>query len=88
MALQNLLEYSWFKDLLEDESEVESYESNFKASRLTQDALVKYIDHRVAELDKELSLPKLKEMSDRGEMALIVAAQRDALMKIRILLLE
>ena len=88
MALQKLLAYRWFKEQAEQRAELESFESNFKSSELTQEALLIYIDHELEKLDKSLSLAKLKELPDRGEYALTVLAQKEALTNLKQLLLE
>lgn len=87
MGLQKLTEMSWFKDQLTDE-DLELFESNFKSSKRTQQALVMWCDYQLAKLDKEMSLTKLKEIPDRGEYLLGVAAQRDVLSRMKSLLLE
>lgn len=87
MALQNLITSSWFTAQV-DANDIELYEINFKSSTRTQEALHMWCSHELDKLDKELSLTKLKGMSDRAEMALIVAAQRDVLLKLQSLLLE
>ena len=87
MALQKLMEMSWFKDQLDSE-EVESFASNFKSSEKTQRALVMWCNHELEKLDKDMSLTKLKGTPDRGEYLIGVVAQRDVLLRIRTLLLE
>ncbi len=90
MALQNLselLECDWFKDQFDTE-DLKSIESNFKSSTRTQQALVCFIDHELSRLDNELSFTKLKSIPDRAEVALMVVAQKDALQRIKNLLVE
>ena len=87
MALHKILEYSWFTDQF-DAEDIELFESNFKNSKRTQEALVIWIDHELDKLDKEFTLPKLRDVADRAEVALFIAAQRDALLKLKSLLLE
>jgi hypothetical protein len=78
---------TWFKDQLTDD-DVELFESNFKSSKRTQQAIVMWCDHELAKLDKETSLTKLKGIPDRGEYLLGVAAQREMLSRMKSLLLE
>lgn len=87
MALQKLIEYDWFKDQCED-GDLKAFESNFKSSKRTQEAIVMWVDHEVAKLDNELTLTKLKDVPDRAEFALLVTAQKDVLKRIKHLIVE
>jgi len=86
-TLNDLLDYDWFKEQVDSE-DIELFESNFKSSTRTQLALRMYLEHEMKKLDAELSLTKLREIPDRAEYALMVAAQKDVLQGILNLLVE
>jgi len=87
VALQKLTELDWFRDQY-DEEELKAFESNFRSSARTQEALLAYLDHELERLDNNLSFTKLKNVPDRAEVALMGAAQKDVLKQVKQLLLE
>ena len=81
MGLQKLKELDWFFDSF-DEDTLELMESNFQTSKMTQLAITAWAQHEITKLDKEITLTKLRETPDRAELALLVAGQRESLLKL------
>lgn len=88
MSLNRLFEYDWFTREAEAIADQKEFESNFQGSGLTQQALLIYIEHELAKLDNSITSAKLKELPDRGEVVLMVVAQKEALQKLKKLLEE
>lgn len=87
MALATLLEMDWFKDQV-DEEDVDAFESNFRSSKRTLEALDLWITHEQAKIDNSTTLQSLRELPDRAEVTLMAAAQKDVLSRLRKLIQE